>query len=281
MLFFSKSSKRIFCLKKKIWIFFGIEKKILTLRAQKRVSPFWLTFLGIILNEEVFITKPVNNNSNNNFRGNSNNNNRTTGSGGSNFGGNRSGGYQRNNRNYGAKAEEPYRINERIRANEVRLVGDNIETKVYSLDAALKIAHEQGLDLVEIAPNAVPPVCRVVDYSKFKYDQKKKQKELKAKSAKVVVKEIRFGPNTDEHDFQFKLRHAITFLKEGHKVKAFVNFVGRTILFKERGIEILERFIKELDEHGKLESEAKMEGKKMIIMLAPKKASKEKDEKEE
>jgi translation initiation factor IF-3 len=236
-------------------------------------------------NKEVFIINPVNNNnSNNNFRGNNSNNNRPAGS--SNYGGNRNnsgggGNYQRGRYN-NAKADEPYRINERIRASEVRVIGENIEPKVYTLDAALKIAQEQGLDLVEIAPNAVPPVCRIVDYSKFKYDQKKKQKELKAKSAKVVVKEIRFGPNTDEHDFQFKLRHAITFLKEGHKVKAFVNFVGRTILFKERGSEILDRFVKELDEYGKLESEAKMEGKKMIIMLAPKKAAaKEKDEKEE
>ena len=164
----------------------------------------------------------------------------------------------------------------------MRLVGDNIEPSVYPLDAALKIAAEQGLDLVEIVPNAVPPVCRVVDYSKFKYDQKKKQKELKAKSAKVSVKEIRFGPNTDEHDFQFKLRHATAFLKEGNKVKAYVHFVGRTILFKERGTEILTRFAKELEEFGKIDQEAKMEGKRMIVMFSPKKVagSKEKDDTE-
>jgi translation initiation factor IF-3 len=164
----------------------------------------------------------------------------------------------------------------------VRLVGDNIEPRVYALEDALKIAVEQGLDLVEIVPNAIPPVCRVVDYSKFKYDQKKKQKDLKAKSAKVSVKEIRFGPNTDEHDFQFKLRHASAFLKEGHKVKAYVHFVGRTILFKERGAEILTRFAKELEEFGKIDKEAKMEGKRMIVMFSPKKVagSKEKDDTE-
>ena len=168
--------------------------------------------------------------------------------------------------------EEPYKINQFIRAREVRLVGDNIEEQgVFPLDKARAIAEAQGLDLVEIAPNGKPPVCRVVDYSKFKYEQKKKQKELKAKAQKVVLKEIRFGPNTDEHDFQFKTRHAINFLKEGNKVKAYVHFVGRTILFKDRGREILARFAEEIDEYGKMDQPPKMEGKRMIMILSPRK----------
>lgn len=139
---------------------------------------------------------------------------------------------------------------------------------------ALKIAEEQGLDLVEISPNADPPVCKVIDYSKFLYQQKKKQKELKAKQVKIVVKEIRFGPQTDDHDFNFKLNHAKKFLNEGAKVKAYVFFKGRSILFKEQGEEILLRFAQELEEFGKLDQMPVLEGKRMIILLSPKKSLK-------
>lgn len=140
-----------------------------------------------------------------------------------------------------------------------------------SLAEALRLAEEAGLDLVEISPGAVPPVCRIIDYKKFLYEQKKKQKELKAKAAKVVVKEIRFGPNTDDHDFEFKLNHAIKFLGEGSKVKAYVFFKGRSIVFKERGEELLLRFADRLEEYGKPEALPQLEGKRMQIMLAPKK----------
>lgn len=135
----------------------------------------------------------------------------------------------------------------------------------------MALADAESLDLVEISPNAEPPVCRVVDYSKFLYQLKKKQKEIKAKSVKVIVKEIRFGPQTDEHDFAFKLKHAKEFLSEGAKVKAYVFFKGRSILFKDQGADILSRFITELEEYGKVESLPKLEGKKMIVILAPKK----------
>lgn len=165
--------------------------------------------------------------------------------------------------------EEPYRINERITAKQVRLVGDNIEQGVYDLAQARAMAEAQNLDLVEIAPTAVPPVCKVVDYSKFKYEQKKKQKEIKAKAQKVVIKEIRFGPNTDDHDFEFKVKHATNFLKEGSKVKAYVHFVGRTIVFKERGENLLKRFSEALTDLGKIEMEPKLEGKRMTVILAP------------
>lgn len=167
--------------------------------------------------------------------------------------------------------KEQYRINERIRVREVRLVGDNIETGVYPIAQALKIAEEQGMDLVEISPNAAPPVCRVIDYQKFLYQQKKRQKEQKAKSVKVVVKEIRFGPQTDDHDFNFKLKHAIGFLQEGAKVRAYVFFKGRSILFKDQGADLLERFVNALEDYGKLESAPMLEGKKMIVVIAPKK----------
>lgn len=166
--------------------------------------------------------------------------------------------------------EEPYRINDRILAKEVRVVGENVEQGVFEIDKAKAMAKAQSLDLVEISPNAVPPVCRVIDYSKFKYEQKKKQKEIKANAQKVVIKEIRFGPNTDDHDFEFKLKHALTFLKEGAKVKAYVQFVGRAIVFKERGFQLLARFAKGLEEVGKIESEPKLEGKRMSMFLAPK-----------
>lgn len=175
------------------------------------------------------------------------------------------------NRTNAGRDKEQHRINEKIRAKEVRLVGDNVENGVFSIQEALAIADKAELDLVEISPNAVPPVCRVTDYQKFLYQQKKKQKELKAKSVKVVVKEIRFGPQTDDHDFNFKLKHAKSFLEEGAKVKAYVFFKGRSILFKEQGELLLLRFASELEEYGKVESMPTLEGKKMIIMMSPKK----------
>jgi translation initiation factor IF-3 len=176
----------------------------------------------------------------------------------------------RPNNNYKPRKEEPYKINNLIRATQVRLVGDNVEQGVFDLAAAIEMAVAQSLDLVEISPNAVPPVCRVVDYSKFKYDQKKKQKELKAKQQKIVMKEIRFGPNTDDHDFDFKLKHAISFLKEGAKIKAYVHFVGRAIVFKDRGEKLLVRFAQALEEYGKVDLAPKLEGKRMFLMLSPK-----------
>lgn len=154
---------------------------------------------------------------------------------------------------------------------EVRLVGDGIEDGIYDTDEARRIAEEAGLDLVEIAPSAKPPVCRVIDYKKFLYEQKKKQKELKSKQSKVVIKEIRFGPNTDDHDFEFKLNHAKKFLSDGAKVKAFVFFKGRTIVFKERGEILLLKFAQQLEEYGIVESMPKLEGKRMIMFIAPKK----------
>ena len=183
----------------------------------------------------------------------------------------------RPNNNYkGTKREEePYRINNAIRGvQQVRLVGENVEQGIVEFKQALEIASQQGLDLVEISPKAVPPVCRVIDYAKFKYEQKKKQKEIKANAAKTVVKEIRFGPNTDEHDFNFKLKHAVNFLKEGAKVKAYVHFVGRTIVFKERGEMLLLRFAQELEEYAQVEQLPKLEGKRMFLFLAPKSSKK-------
>jgi translation initiation factor IF-3 len=157
---------------------------------------------------------------------------------------------------------------------QVRLVGDNIaEPGVYSLRDALKLAEEQELDLVEISPKAEPPVCKIIDYSKFLYQQKKKQKEMKAKTVKVVVKEIRFGPQTDEHDFNFKLRHAEKFLKEGAKVKAFVFFKGRSILFKEQGEILLLKLATGLEDVGAVEQLPKLEGKRMTMFISPKKKS--------
>ncbi|MDD2961244.1 MAG: translation initiation factor IF-3 [Muribaculaceae bacterium] len=162
-------------------------------------------------------------------------------------------------------------INERIRAKEVRLVGENVEPGIYPTAEAIRIADEKGLDLIEITPNADPPVCRILDYQKFLYQQRKRLKEQKAKSTKIVVKEIRFGPQTDDHDYNFKLKHAIEFLKEGAKVKAYVFFKGRSILFKEQGEVLLLRFANELEEYGKVEQMPVLEGKRMIIMLTPKK----------
>jgi translation initiation factor IF-3 len=172
-----------------------------------------------------------------------------------------------------------HRINEQIRAKEVRIVGDNIEPTVVSIHEALRIAEENEADLVEISPNAVPPVCKIIDYSKFLYQLKKKQKELKAKQVKVEVKEIRFGPQTDDHDYNFKLKHAISFLQDGDKVKAYVFFKGRSILFKEQGEILLLRFAKDLEDYGKLDMMPVLEGKRMTIMVSPKKAAPAKKEK--
>ena len=153
----------------------------------------------------------------------------------------------------------------------VRIVGDDIESSIISLREAIAIAEEQGLDLVEISPNANPPVCKVIDYRKFLYERKKKAKEHKAKSTKITIKELRLSPNTDEHDFNFKLKHAISFLKEGSKVKVDVFFKGRSIVYKEQGEIILLRFADALSEYGKVESLPKLEGKRMIMIVAPKK----------
>ena len=169
------------------------------------------------------------------------------------------------------KKQNQYRINEQIRVREVRIVGES-GSSVMPTRQALDLAHQQGVDLVEISPNANPPVCRLIDYSKFLYQQKKRQKEMKAKQVKVEVKEIRFGPQTDEHDYQFKLKHAKEFLEEGNKVRAYVFFLGRSILFKEQGEVLLLRFANDLEECGKVESMPSLEGKKMFLYLAPKKA---------
>lgn len=175
------------------------------------------------------------------------------------------------------RRNDPYTINEYIRAREVRLVGDNVEQGIYPIAQALKIAREQELDLIEISPNAEPPVCRVLDYQKFLYQQKKRQKEQKQKAAKVVVKEIRFGPQTDDHDYNFKLKHAQGFLKEGSKVKAYVFFRGRSILFKEQGEVLLLRFANDLEDLGKVEMMPVLEGKRMTIMITPLKAPAKKE----
>ena len=179
------------------------------------------------------------------------------------------------------KQKFQYRINEAIRTKEVRLVGDNVEQGVYTIQQALRIANDQELDLVEISPNVNPPVCRVVDYQKFIFQLKKKQKEQKAKSVKVVVKEIRFGPQTDDHDYNFKLKHAKGFLSEGSKVKAYVFFRGRSILFKDQGEVLLLRFANDLEDYGRVESMPVLEGKRMTIMLAPKKAAPKKATKDD
>jgi len=169
------------------------------------------------------------------------------------------------------KKQNQYRINEQIRVREVRLVSDD-GSEVMPTRKALDLARSKGEDLVEISPNAQPPVCRIIDYSKFLYQQKKRQKEMKQKQVKVEVKEIRFGPQTDEHDYQFKLKHAQEFLSDGNKVRAYVFFRGRSILFKEQGEVLLLRFANDLEEYGKVEQLPKLEGKKMFLYLAPKKA---------
>ncbi|MGB0949788.1 MAG: translation initiation factor IF-3 [Marinirhabdus sp.] len=167
--------------------------------------------------------------------------------------------------------QDKHRINGRIRAEEVRLVGDNVEMGVYPLRKALSIAQEQGLDLVEISPKAAPPVCKVMDYKKFVYEQKKRDKAMKAKATKVIVKEIRFGPNTDDHDYEFKKKHAEKFLTDGAKLKAYVFFKGRSIIYKDQGEILLLRLARDLEEVGKVEQMPKLEGKRMIMFLAPKK----------
>ena len=167
--------------------------------------------------------------------------------------------------------EDQHKINSKIRAEEVRLVGDNVEIGVYPTKQALGIADEQGLDLVEISPNATPPVCKVMDYKKFLYEQKKRDKALKSKATKVVVKEIRFGPQTDDHDYEFKKKHAEKFLKDGAKLKAFVFFKGRSIVFKEQGQILLLKLAQDLEEYGKVEQMPKLEGKRMIMFISPKK----------
>jgi translation initiation factor IF-3 len=170
------------------------------------------------------------------------------------------------------KQQPQYRINEQIRVPEVRIVGDDIESSVMPTRQALQLAQDREVDLVEISPTANPPVCRLIDYSKFLYQQKKKQKEMKAKQVKVEVKEIRFGPQTAEADYNFKLKHAVGFLNEGNKVKAYVFFKGRSIVFKEQGEVLLLRFANDLEELAKVESMPTLEGKRMSIILAPKKA---------
>ncbi|MCI7272884.1 translation initiation factor IF-3 [bacterium] len=165
-----------------------------------------------------------------------------------------------------------HRINEQIRCREVRIVGDDVESEVMPTRQAIQLAQQKGVDLVEISPNAEPPVCRLINYSKFLYQQKKRQKELKAKQVKIEVKEIRFGPQTDEHDYNFKLKHAKEFLSDGDKVKAYVFFRGRSILFKEQGEVLLLRFANDLEEYGKVEQMPVLEGKRMILFIAPKKS---------
>jgi translation initiation factor IF-3 len=166
--------------------------------------------------------------------------------------------------------QQEHRTNQMIRVPQVRLVGDNVTVGVYSTQDALRMAQEQGLDLVEISPQADPPVCKIIDYNKFLYEKKRKEKEMKAKSKSAEVKEIRFTPGTDDHDFDFKSKHAESFLKEGNKVKAYVQFKGRAIMFKERGELLLLKFAERLAEVGQPESLPKMEGKRMLIIFAPK-----------
>src|SRR6476660_4589294 len=185
----------------------------------------------------------------------------------------RPGGFNKGGFNRGRfipRKEAEHRINQFIRAPQVRLVGENVEVGVYSLQDALRMARDQQLDLVEISPTVDPPVCKIIDYNKFLYDKKKKEKEMKAKSKVSEVKEIRFTPNTDDHDFDFKAKHAESFLKEGNKVKAYVQFKGRAIMFKERGELLLLKFAERLSEVGQPEALPKMEGKRMLIIFAPK-----------
>ena len=187
-------------------------------------------------------------------------------------------GKKNRNQRGGKPDREELAINDDIRAPEVRLVGDNVEEGIYPIARALKIAEELELDLIEIAPMANPPVCKIMDYQKYQFQQRKKLKEQKARATKVVVKEIRFGPQTDEHDYNFKLKHAIGFLKEGAKVKSYVFFKERSILFKEQGEVLLLRFANDLEDYAKVDQMPVLEGKRMTIMLSPKKpATKKKD----
>lgn len=167
--------------------------------------------------------------------------------------------------------EDQHKINLKITAPEVRLVGENVDVAVYQTRKALELARAQELDLVEISPNAVPPVCKIIDYKKFLYEQKKRDKVLKSKATKVIVKEIRFGPQTDEHDYEFKKKHAIKFLQDGAKLKAYVFFKGRSIIFKDQGQILLLRLAQDLEEYGKVEQMPKLEGKRMIMFIAAKK----------
>ncbi|MEC7069221.1 MAG: translation initiation factor IF-3 [Bacteroidota bacterium] len=167
--------------------------------------------------------------------------------------------------------ENPHKINEKITANEIRLVGDNVEIGVYRLSKAISLAEELELDLVEISPKASPPVCKILDYKKFLYEQKKREKALKSKASKVVIKEIRFGPQTDEHDYEFKKKHAEKFLNDGAKLKAFVFFKGRSIVFKEQGQILLLRLAQDLEDYGKVEQMPQLEGKRMTMFITPKK----------
>lgn len=181
--------------------------------------------------------------------------------------------------------KETHRINENIRVPKIRLVGDNLDEvskvagktitpEIYDTYKVKRWADDMNLDLVEISPNANPPVCKIIDYKRFLYNKKKKEKEIKAKTQKTVIKEIRFGPNTDDHDFEFKLRHAQKFLEDGAKVKAYVHFRGRTIVFKDRGELLLLKFLKELEDYGAAEALPKMEGRRMIVIVSPKKKKK-------
>ena len=193
---------------------------------------------------------------------------------------------KRHKRQHQDRSRKPqFRVNGQIRIPEIRLVGDNmeqisqavgktIESGIYPTKRVLEWAQMMELDVVEISPKANPPVCRIIDYNKFLYDKKKKEKEIKSKTQKTVVKEIRFGPNTDDHDFDFKLRHAKKFLEEGAKVRAYVHFRGRTIVFKDRGQLLLLRFLKELEDYGAAEELPKMEGRRMSVIVSPKKAKK-------
>ncbi|HAI82818.1 MAG TPA: translation initiation factor IF-3 [Chitinophagaceae bacterium] len=189
---------------------------------------------------------------------------------------NRGGG--RFNPRFQRQVEPEHRINERIRVPQVRLVGDNVTVGIYPTQEALRIAQSLELDLVEISPNADPPVCKAIDYKKFLYEKKKKEKEMKANAKQSEVKEIRFTPSTDDHDFDFKAKHAESFLKEGNKVKAYVQFKGRAIMFQDRGQLLLLKFAERLQEFGALEAMPKMEGKRMLAMFAPKTAKKKKED---
>lgn len=184
------------------------------------------------------------------------------------------GGGGRLNPRFNRQPEPEHRINERIRVPQVRLVGDNVTVGVYPIEEARRIAQQQELDLVEISPNGDPPVCKVIDYKKFLYEKKRKEKEMKANAKQSEVKEIRFTPGTDDHDFDFKAKHAEKFLKDGNKVKAYVQFKGRAIMFKDRGELLLLKFAERLTEVGALEGMPKMEGKRMLAMFAPKSSKK-------
>ncbi len=184
---------------------------------------------------------------------------------------------QRFNPRFSRQQEPEHRINDKIRVPMVRLVGENVEVGVYSVEEARKIARLQEMDLVEISPNADPPVCKVIDYKKFLYEKKRKEKDMKANAKQSEVKEIRFTPSTDDHDFDFKAKHAEKFLKDGNKVKAYVQFKGRAIMFKERGELVLLKFAERLSEFGQPEALPKLEGKRMLLMLTPKSGKKKKE----